>query len=267
MPSLCILPSSLRTFVLLATASLLLTITLRAQDSARPNVVIIFTDDQGYQDVGCYGAEGFETPHLDQLAQEGIRFTDFYVAQPVCSASRTALLTGCYPNRVGIHGALGPGSDIGLDTAETTLADMFKEQGYATAIFGKWHLGHQPEFLPTRQGFDQYYGLPYSNDMWPRHPANERLKFPALPLMRNETIIDTIESDQSQLTTEYTQRAVQFIQDHKDEPFFLYVPHSMPHVPLFVSDKFAGKTEHGLYGDVIAEIDWSVGQIVQTLKR
>ena len=133
--------------------------------SRQPNVVLIFTDDQGYQDVGCYGAEGFETPHLDQMAQEGIRFTDFYVAQPVCSASRAALLTGCYPNRLGIHGALMPTSNIGLDTAETTLADMFKQQGYATAAFGKWHLGHQPEFLPTRQGFDQYFGLPYSNDM------------------------------------------------------------------------------------------------------
>ena len=232
----------------------------------RPNVVIIFTDDQGYQDVGCYGAEGFETPHLDRMAQEGIRFTDFYVAQPVCSASRAALLTGCYPNRLGIHGALMPTSDIGLDTAETTLADMFKQQGYATAAFGKWHLGHQPEFLPTRQGFDQYFGLPYSNDMWPQHPENEQFDFPPLPLIENETIVDTIESDQSQLTTWYTERAVQFIQTHDDQPFFLYVPHSMPHVPLFVSDKFAGQTARGLYGDVIAEIDWSVGQILQALK-
>ena len=231
----------------------------------RPNVVIIFTDDQGYQDVGCYGAEGFETPHLDQLARQGIRFTNFYVAQPVCSASRAALLTGCYPNRVGIHGALGPGSDVGLHPDETTIADMLKKQGYATAIFGKWHLGHHPEFLPTQQGFDQYFGLPYSNDMWPRHPE-ERFDFPPLPLIKNQTIIDTIESDQSQLTTWYTERAVQFIQDHKSEPFFLYVPHNMPHVPLFVSDKFAGTTERGLYGDVIREIDWSVGQIVKTLK-
>lgn len=178
---------SKRAFLLALLA--LLTVSARSQTPAdRPNVVIIFTDDQGYQDVGCYGAEGFKTPHLDQMAREGIRFTNFYVAQPVCSASRTALLTGCYPNRLGIHGALGPSSNIGLDTAETTLAELFKAQGYATAIFGKWHLGHHPEFLPTRQGFDQYCGLPYSNDMWPRHPENEKFGFPALPLMQNETI-------------------------------------------------------------------------------
>ncbi len=237
------------------------------EDQRPPNIVIIFTDDQGYQDVGCYGAEGFKTPHLDQLASEGIKFTNFYVAQPVCSASRAALLTGCYPNRLGIHGALMPDSDIGLNPEETTLAELLKTQGYATAAFGKWHLGHQPQFLPTRQGFDQYYGLPYSNDMWTQHPDNERHQFPPLPLIENETVIDTVENDQRQLTTQYTARAVQFIEENKDQPFFLYVPHSMPHVPLFVSDKFAGATERGLYGDVIAEIDWSVGQIVQALEQ
>ena len=232
-----------------------------------PNIVLIFTDDQGYRDVGTYGAPQIKTPHLDRMAQEGNRFTNFYVAQPVCSASRAALLTGCYPNRLGIHGALSPHNEKGLHPEETTLAEMLKPLGYATAIFGKWHLGDDPAFLPTQQGFDQYFGLPYSNDMWPRHPEKEKFDFPPLPLMENAQIIDTIESDQSQLTTWYTERAVQFIEDNRERPFFLYVPHSMPHVPLFVSDKFKGKSERGLYGDVIMEIDWSVGQILAALQE
>ena len=232
-----------------------------------PNIVLIFTDDQGYRDVGTYGAPQIKTPHLDRMAQEGNRFTNFYVAQPVCSASRAALLTGCYPNRLGIHGALSPHNKKGLHPEETTIAEMLKPLGYATAIFGKWHLGDDPAFLPTQQGFDQYFGLPYSNDMWPRHPEKEKFDFPPLPLMENAQIIDTIESDQSQLTTWYTERAVQFIEDNRERPFFLYVPHSMPHVPLFVSDKFKGKSERGLYGDVIMEIDWSVGQILAALEK
>jgi arylsulfatase A-like enzyme len=228
-----------------------------------PNFVVIFTDDQGYGDVGCYGATGFETPNLDRMAREGIRFTDFYVAQAVCSASRTALLTGCYPNRVGILGALGPASKIGIHADERTIADVLKPKGYATAIYGKWHLGHHPPFLPTRHGFDDYLGLPYSNDMYPKHPTT---KFPDLPLIEGEKIIE-LNPDQSKLTTLYTERAVGFIEKNKDRPFFLYVPHAMPHVPLHVSDKFKGKSKLGLYGDVMMEIDWSVGQILQALKN
>ncbi|RUL88280.1 sulfatase family protein [Tautonia sociabilis] len=236
------------------------------QDRDRPpNVVIIFTDDQGYADVGVFGAKGFTTPNLDRMAAEGRLFTDFYAAQAVCSASRTALLTGCYPNRVGILGALGPNSKIGINDDETTIAEMLKPLGYATAIFGKWHLGDSPKFLPTRHGFDRYFGLPYSNDMWPKHPTNPNA-YPPLPLIDGEEIVQT-NPDQRNLTTWYTERAVSFIDENADRPFFLYVPHSMPHVPLFVSDKFAGKSEQGMYGDVIMEIDWSVGQILEALRR
>ena len=228
-----------------------------------PNVVIVFTDDLGYADVGCFGAKGYETPNIDRLAKEGVRFTDFYVAQAVCSASRTALLTGCYPNRLGILGALGPASTNGISDDETTLAEVFKSRGYATAIYGKWHLGHHPRFLPTRHGFDEYFGLPYSNDMWPKHPT---AKFPDLPLIENEKTIER-NPDQKQLTTWYADHATRFIEKNRDQPFFLYVAHSMPHVPLHVSDKFAGKSKMGLFADVILEIDWSVGQILEALKK
>jgi arylsulfatase A len=230
-----------------------------------PNFVIIFTDDQGYGDVGCYGAKGFATPNLDRMAREGVRFTDFYVAQPVCSASRAALLTGCYPNRVGILGALGPKDKHGISDREKTIADALKARGYATACFGKWHLGHHPKFLPTRHGFDRYFGLPYSNDMWPTHP-DRKSKFPPLPLIEGEKTVAT-NPDQRKLTTWYTEHAVSFIEKHKDRPFFLYVAHSMPHVPLHVSDTFKGKSKKGLYGDVIMEIDWSVGQVLGALKK
>lgn len=229
----------------------------------KPNVVVVFTDDQGYADVGCFGGTHVVTPHLDQMAREGRKFTDFYVAQAVCSASRTALLTGCYPNRVGILGALGPNARHGISSEETTLGEVFKNAGYATAAIGKWHLGHHPEFLPTRHGFDRYYGLPYSNDMWPKHPT---AKFPDLPLIDQEQTIAR-NPDQSQLTTDYTTHAVKFIEDHAAEPFFVYLAHSMPHVPLFVSEKGAGRTGKGLFADVIAEIDESVGTILATLKR
>ncbi len=231
-----------------------------------PNIVIIFTDDQGYADVGVFGAEGFETPNLDRMAAEGTKFTDFYVAQPVCSASRAGLLTGCYPNRIGILGALGPNTKHGIHDDEMTLAEVVKQRGYATAIYGKWHLGDHPRFLPTRHGFDDYFGLPYSNDMWPKHPTAPAGRYPPLPLIEGEKAI-AHNPDQTQLTTWYTERAVAFIEQHKDRPFFLYVPHSMPHVPLYVSDKFKGKSEQGLYGDVIMEIDWSVGQILGALKK
>ena len=232
----------------------------------QPNIVIIFTDDQGYADVGVFGAKGFETPNLDRMAAEGTKFTDFYVAQPVCSASRAGLLTGCYPNRVGILGALFPDSQHGIHDDEMTIAEVVKQRGYATAIYGKWHLGHLTRFLPTRHGVDEYFGLPYSNDMWPKNPTASEGRFPPLPLIDGEKAI-AHNPDQTQLTTWYTERAVAFIEQHKDRPFFLYVPHSMPHVPLYVSDKFKGKSEQGLYGDVIMEIDWSVGQILGALKK
>ncbi len=247
-------------------------------DSTAPNIVIIFTDDQGYSDVGVYGAKGFTTPNLDQMAAEGIRFTDFYVAQPVCSASRTALLTGCYPNRLGITGALGPNATHGLNADETTLAELCKSKGYATAIYGKWHLGNRQPFLPTRHGFDHFYGIPYSNDMWPLHPdlvslpdaaAKRKRGYPNLPIFEDDRIVDSevTHEDQKQFTTTFTQRAIAFIDANKDQRFFLYLPHPMPHVPLHVSDNFKGKTARGLYGDVISEIDWSVGRVLDALKR
>lgn len=228
-----------------------------------PNVVLIFCDDLGYADIGPFGSKT-PTPNLDRLAREGMRFTDFYVPQAVCSASRAALMTGCYPNRVGIQGALGPKMKMGINPEETTMAEMFKGLGYATAIFGKWHLGDAPAFLPTRHGFDQWLGLPYSNDMWPHHPATTN--YPPLPLFENERVVEMM-PDQTQLTTRYTERATRFIDENKERPFFLYVPHSMPHVPLFVSDRFKGKSGRGLYGDVIMEIDWSVGEILKALQR
>jgi arylsulfatase A len=233
-----------------------------------PNIVVIFTDDQGYADVGCFGATGFATPNLDRLASEGRKFTSFHVAQPVCSASRTGLLTGCYPNRLGIHGALGPTAMHGISDREVTLAQLLKQKGYATGMAGKWHLGHHPQFLPTRHGFDEYLGLPYSNDMWPRHPEAKPGSYPPLPMIDGETIVDPDVSpdDQRQLTTRYTDRAVSFIERHKDVPFFFYLAHSMPHVPLHVSEKFRGKSKQGLYGDVIMELDWSVGEVLKALK-
>jgi arylsulfatase len=245
-----------------------------------PNVIIIFTDDQGYADVGCYGAEGFTTPNLDRMAEEGIRFTSFYVSQAVCSASRASLLTGCYAERVSIRGALMPWSENGLHPNEETIAELLKKRGYATAIFGKWHLGHHKEFLPLQQGFDEYFGLPYSNDMWPVDYSGrpltdenlgekpDKLFYPVLSLIDgNERAAQILSlDDQATLTTQYTERAVNFIDRNRDRPFFLYVPHSMAHVPLGVSDKFKGKSAQGMYGDVIMEIDWSVGEILKALK-
>ncbi|MCH2178269.1 MAG: sulfatase [Mariniblastus sp.] len=241
-----------------------------------PNVVVIFIDDLGYADIGPFGAANFQTPHLDRMAKEGRKFTDFVASTAVCSASRAALLTGCYHRRVGISGALGPSSNIGINPDEVTLAELCKQKDYATAIYGKWHLGHHAPFLPMQHGFDDYFGLPYSNDMWPYHPGvahlpmDERLKrWPHLPLIDKNKIVNPEVSgeEQKQLTTQYTEKAVAFINSHKDQPFFLYVPHSMVHVPLYVSDKFAGKSKAGLMGDVMLEVDWSVGQILEALKQ
>jgi arylsulfatase len=243
-----------------------------------PNVVVILTDDLGYGDIGVFGAKGYQTPRLDRMATEGRVFRNFHVAQAVCSASRAGLLTGCYPNRMGIHGALGPKSKTGLAAEEMTLADLLKQRGYASAIFGKWHLGDAPQFLPLRQGFDRYFGLPYSNDMWPHHPdlaklpaGDQRRKagYPELRLFDGDEvkIPEVTSAHQDQLTTWYTEKAVKFIEDNQNRPFFLYLAHNMPHVPLHVSDKFRGKTSRGLYGDVIEEIDWSVGQVLDALQR
>lgn len=242
--------------------------------TSAPNIVVLFADDLGYGDLGCYGATAYQTPHLDRLATEGVRFTDFYVSSPVCSASRAALLTGCYHERVGISGALGPASTSGIHPDETTMAELCRASGYATAAIGKWHLGRPEQFLPLQHGFDSYFGLPYSNDMWPFHPGvrhltpEERAKrWPPLPLLDGNQVVDPEVSpeDQKTLTGRYTRRAVDFIRSQRETPFFLYVAYSMPHVPLFVSPEGEGRSGAGLYGDVIREIDDSVGSILGAL--
>ncbi len=225
-----------------------------------PNIVLIFIDDMGYADIGPFGNTEVRTPNLDQFAAEGMKFTSFY-ATPVCSMSRACLMTGCYNARVSIPGVLFPRDNIGLHPNELTLAEVVKQKGYATCAIGKWHLGHYPEFLPTRQGFDHYFGLPYSNDM-----RGGRKDMPSLPLYDDEKVIET-EPDQSQLTRRYTEEAVKFIKGQKDKPFFVYVPHTMIHFPLAASEAFLGKSKMGLIGDTIEEIDWSVGQIMSTLKE
>ena len=230
--------------------------------SRKPNFVIILADDLGYADLGCFGSATIATPHLDRMAAEGTRFTDFYSASPVCTPTRAGLLTGCYPARVGLaRGVLFPNAQTGLNPDEVTVADMLKPLGYATACIGKWHLGDAPQFLPTKQGFDYYFGIPYSNDM----RLNRDGKV-GPPLMRNDQIIEH-PANQATLTERYTQEAVKFITENKDKPFLLYLPHTMPHVPLFASEKFTGKSKGGLYGDVVETIDWGVGQILDTLRN
>jgi arylsulfatase len=252
---------------------------LQAKQADRPvNFVLIYLDDMGYGDLSLTGAIGYKTPNIDRLANEGIFFTRYNSPQAVCSASRVGLLTGCYPNRVGISGALGPNSEIGLNPEEETIAEVLKKMDYKTAAVGKWHLGHHKEFLPLQQGFDEYLGLPYSNDMWPVNydgtPATKegnsrKANFPVLPLIENNDKVREIKTldDQSELTTIYTEKAVQFIEANRKNPFFLYLAHSMPHVPLAVSSKFKGKSEQGMFGDVLMEIDWSVGEIIKTLEK
>ncbi len=264
-----------------------------------PNIIILFTDDQGYQDMGVFGSPNIKTPNLDRMASEGMRFTDFYVGASVCSASRAALLTGCYPQRVGVQGALRPNCEGGLDPKHVTIAEMLKSAGYATGAIGKWHLGDEKKYLPTNRGFDSYYGIPYSNDMFPARsmayaadclfregmtPKRLAAAFPELkanmsraerqprklknkvPLMRDEVCIE-FPADQNTLTRRYTEEALRFIEANKDGPFFLYLAHTMPHIPLYASPEFQGRSEAGLYGDTIEEIDWSVGQILAELKR
>jgi arylsulfatase len=239
-----------------------------------PNVIIIFTDDQGYGDLGCYGAKGFETPNIDKMAKDGIRFTDFYVSQAICSASRASLMTGSYSGRVGVQGAISPWNVNGLDPRIDTIAKLLKRHGYTNAVFGKWHLGHREKYLPLQNGFDEYAGLICSNDMWPvdydGNPLAGKKKsyYPPMSFWEGNQPSEKIETlaDQGQLTKKITAKAVDFINKNKDTPFFLYIPHPMPHQPIAASEMFLGKSELGLYGDVIMEIDWSVGQIIDALK-
>ncbi|MCM8532274.1 MAG: sulfatase [Lentisphaeraceae bacterium] len=258
----------------------------------KPNIIIVFTDDQGYADLSCFGGKHVSTPHIDTLASEGVRLTNFYVGSPLCTPSRAALMTGCYPKRIDI----GTGSEFavllaadkkGLNPEEVTIAEILKEQGYATALIGKWHLGDQPEFLPTRQGFDEYYGIPYSHDIHPYHPKQKKFNFPPLPFLDGEKVIET-DPNADLLTTRLTERAVQFIEKNKEKPFFLYLPHPIPHAPLHISPKTmetvspeikaglkkeakTGKINYNLrrklFKQAITEIDNSVQTIVDTLKK
>ncbi len=246
-----------------------------------PNFIIIFTDDQGYNDLGCFGSRTIQTPNIDRLAAEGRKYTSFYVPCSVCSPSRAALLTGCYPKRVGMHKhVLFPASDYGLHPNETTIADHLKTLGYATACVGKWHLGHHPELLPRQQGFDSYFGIPYSNDM--NHPDNKRISKLSsdelwadqstavtlwnTPLIENERIVE-LPVDQRTITRRYTDQAIEFITANKDKPFFLYLPHSMPHIPLYVPDDAYDSNAQNAYKCVIEHIDAEVGRLVETVRE
>ncbi len=232
-----------------------------------PNLVMIYADDLGYGDLGCYGHPTIRTPNLDRMAREGMRFTQYYSGAPICTPSRAALLTGRLPQRVGLPYVLGPRSKGGIQDTELLLSEALKQRGYRTACVGKWHLGHLPQYLPTKHGFDRYFGIPYSNDMSPKTNPNPNYDGPPTPLLRDGAVVEE-EPDQTKLTARYTQEAVQFIGEAKQakKPFFLYFPHTFPHVPLFASEKFRGKSQRGLYGDVVEELDWSVGQVLGALK-
>lgn len=240
-----------------------------------PNIVIFYMDDMGYADMTITGAIGYRTPNLDRLAHDGALFTQYYSPAPVCSASRAGLLTGCYPARVGITGVLFPNSSNGLNPEEEIIPELLKKKKYSSCVIGKWHLGDDAKFMPIQQGFDQYYGLPYSNDMWPYGNAKRGNKAPSVTqtdpplwLYEGNKKVQEIKTadDMDMLTTQYTQRAVSFIKQNRKNPFFLYIAHTMPHIPLAVSTKFQGKSEQGEYGDVMMEIDWSVGEIVKELR-
>ncbi len=238
----------------------------QSNEAQRPNVIFIYADDLGYGDLSCYGADSIHTPHLDELAAKGVRYTDFYSTSPICSPSRAGLLTGQYPIRNGIGPVFFPWSKGGLDTATFTMAELFKVQGYATACIGKWHLGHQPQHHPSQHGFDYFFGLRYSNDMdWPRPWKPNYKPKQLLALYRDTTIIDQ-PVHQPTLTQRYTAEAFQFVAKHQEEPFFLYWPHTFPHEPLFVSAEFEGSSKYGLYGDVVQELDNSVGELLKALE-
>lgn len=262
--------------------ALLVASSAHAQD--KPNIILIFTDDQGYGDVGCYGAKGFKTPNLDRMAQEGVRFTSFYTGCPVCSGSRAALMTGRHYQRVGVPAVMFPKNTGGMDPKiEITIARILKQLGYATGIIGKWHLGHLPAYLPTQHGFDSYLGIPYSNDMSidpnakfakdivfrlgmdEEKTRKEPLKNGNVPLYRGDEVIE-YPVDQSTLVQRYTAEAKKFIATNKDRPFFLYLPHNMPHGPLAASKEFQGRTK-SLFGDVLEEVDWSVGEVLKAVKE
>lgn len=248
-----------------------------AAKAESPNIVVIFCDDLGYGDLSCFGHPTIRTPNLDRMAAEGVRLTQFYSASPVCTPSRAALMTGRLPIRSGMcsdkRRVLFPNSGGGIPASEVTLAEGLKTQGYTTACVGKWHLGHLPQFLPTSNGFDSYFGIPYSNDMDRVNDAprgresfwDPKVEYWNVPLMRDLEIVER-PADQTTITKRYAEEAVSFIKKNKNEKFFLYLPHSLPHVPLFRSKEFEGKSLRGLYGDVIEEIDWSVGQVLQTLR-
>jgi len=237
--------------------------------ATKPNFILILADDMGYGDIAPFGSTRNRTPNLDRMAQEGLRFTSFYAA-PVCTPSRAQILTGCYAKRVSLPNVLSPAAPIGLSPREHTIAELLKEQGYATIAIGKWHVGDHPDFLPTRHGFDRYFGLPYSNDMG--GPAElskaKRQRRPPLPLVQNERVIETVTPEgQNRLTERYTAEAVQFVREHKDSPFFLYLPHTAVHVPIHPGDKFRGRSANGIYSDWVEEVDWSVGQVLDTVRE
>ncbi len=263
-------------------------------EAERPNLIIIFTDDQGYDDLSCFGGEHVYTPNIDKMAEEGARLTSFYVAAPLCTPSRAALMTGCYPRRIGMEPPSSLVVDLpnvpkgkrfpvclaadgnGLNPDEVTIAEVAQSVGYRTGMFGKWHLGDQPEFLPTRQGFEEYFGLPYSHDISPRHPRNKFFQFPPLPMLEKEEVVE-LDPDDDYLTQRITKRALGFIKDHKDENFFLYIAHPIPHGPLAASPEIKEEYKRviasgvnassNLYSTAIYEIDWSVGQIMNALKE
>lgn len=245
-----------------------------AQKTSTPNIIIILMDDMGYADVGPFGATAYKNPNIDKLAAEGTKFTNYYSAQPICTASRAGLLTGCYPNRIGLAGALQPDSKIGISDKELTIAQLLKQKNYKTIAIGKWHLGDNKQFLPLQHGFDEYFGIPYSNDMSPvvadgTKPNPKKGALPLLPLMEGNEKLRSINNldEIGELTTLYTERAVKFINDNAKQPFLLYMPHTMVHIPLAVSAKFKNKSGKGLFGDVMMEVDWSVGEVMKALKQ
>jgi len=253
--------------LIIALTLLSFTAALPAATASDPNIIVIFCDDLGYGDLGCYGSTKNRTPRVDQLANDGMMFTDFYSSSPVCTPSRASLMTGCYPRRVGMHEdftghwVLIPRSRRGLNPKELTVAEVLKSKGYVTACVGKWHLGDQPPHLPTQHGFDYYFGIPYSNDMQSAGRGD-----PPLPLVKQSRVIEA-PADQTTLTKRYTEQVISFIEDNQAKPFFVYLPHTFPHLPLFASPEFSGKSANGRYGDSIEEIDWSTGQILDCLDR